>query len=55
MKKADKSDASVALILGDDECSKGVAAVKNLRQASEQEVVPMNALAERINQILAGE
>ena len=55
MKKADKSNASIALILGDDECNQGVAAVKNLRQESEQEMVPMSTLAERINQILAGE
>lgn len=53
MKKADKSGATVALILGEEECSKGVVAVKHLRQAGEQVMVSMDTLAEHINRILA--
>ncbi|MBE9516524.1 MAG: histidine--tRNA ligase [Proteobacteria bacterium] len=53
MKKADKSGAAVALILGDDECNEGVVAVKHLRIKSDQEMVPMNTLAKRLKKILS--
>ncbi|MFA5627314.1 MAG: histidine--tRNA ligase [Thiohalomonadaceae bacterium] len=36
LKRADKSGASLALILGEDEVSKGCAAIKNLREQVEQ-------------------
>ena len=46
MKKADKSGASLALILGDDELEKGVITIKFLREKKEQEVIVMNEVAD---------
>ena len=45
LKKADKSGASLALILGEGELERGVAGVKPLREAVEQQEVPLDALA----------
>ena len=45
MKKADQSGANLALILGEDEMSRGVAAVKFLRQEKEQTEVAISELA----------
>jgi len=45
MKKADKSGASVALILGDEELSKGVVTVKYLREELPQLTVDFDKLA----------
>ena len=45
-KKADKSGARYALILGDGELERGVVGVKPLREAGEQADVPLDALAE---------
>ena len=42
MKKADKSSAKLALILGDDELEKNLITVKYLREKKEQEVIGIN-------------
>ena len=44
-KKADKSNARFALILGDDELSRGEAGLKSLRQEGEQQQVKLTELA----------
>ncbi len=44
-KKADKSNARYALILGDDELARGEAGLKNLRGADEQQQVKLTDLA----------
>ncbi len=46
MKKADKSGAAVALILGEDEVARGEVTVKYLRSGEEQVTVAQSALAE---------
>ena len=45
MKKADQSGAEIALLLGEDEMSRGVASVKFLRQEKEQLEVAISELA----------
>jgi histidyl-tRNA synthetase len=44
LKRADRSGARVALILGDDELARGVATLKPLREATEQHQVPLDEL-----------
>ena len=44
MKRADKSGASVALILGDDECQNQVISVKYLREDRQQEKISQNEI-----------
>lgn len=44
MKKADKSGAEVAFILGDDEIEKNVVAVKYLRARKEQEIIALDKI-----------
>jgi histidyl-tRNA synthetase len=51
-KRADKSGAHYALILGDDELTRGVAALKALRHESAQEECPFNQISERLGQLL---
>ena len=46
IKKADKSGAEIALILGESEMVNGEVAVKFLREAREQETVSLSALIE---------
>ena len=46
MKKADKSGAKLAFILGDDELEKDVVTVKFLREKKEQEVIGLNEVTE---------
>jgi len=48
MKKADKSGASIALILGEDEAEKNTVGVKFLRQDRPQETVDQDQLANLI-------
>lgn len=50
MKKADKSGAKIALILGDDEASQKVVQVKDLRGDTEQQTVAWSDLAEIFTQ-----
>ena len=45
MKRADKSGAAYAVILGDDEMKDGVAQVKSLRVENVQSKIPLNELA----------
>lgn len=47
-KRADKSGAQVALVLGDDEVAQGTVGIKYLRQEREQETVAQAELAQRL-------
>ena len=51
-KKADKSNARYALILGDDELSRGEVGLKPLREAGEQRQVALEGLAETLTALL---
>jgi histidyl-tRNA synthetase len=53
-RRADKSGARIAVILGADEVRQGVAGVKLLCQASEQESVGQGDLAGHIERMLGG-
>ena len=44
LKRADRSGARLAVILGDDELARGVATVKPLRETTEQHEVPLDEL-----------
>jgi len=46
MKKADKSNAAIALLLGEDEISRDAVTVKYLRENKEQQLIPMDDVAE---------
>ena len=46
MKKADKSGAAMALIMGDDELEKNVLTVKFLREKKEQQVIELNNITD---------
>jgi histidyl-tRNA synthetase len=51
-KRADKSGAQLALVLGDDEVARGVVAVKTLRRESAQEECSLERINERLGQLL---
>jgi histidyl-tRNA synthetase len=51
-KRADKSGAHFALILGDDEVARGVVALKALRQDLAQEECPIDRISERLGSLL---
>ena len=51
-KRADRSGASVALILGDDELAAGNIGVKHLRQDVEQRSVPLGGVADVLRDLL---
>jgi histidyl-tRNA synthetase len=51
-KRADKSGAAYALVVGEDEVARGVVAVKALRQEAAQEECPMNQINERLGLLL---
>ena len=53
-RRADKSGAALALIIGDDELARGVAAMKPLRDESGQSECPIEALAAGVEAALAG-
>ncbi len=53
MKKADRSGARLALILGEDEMLAGNIAIKDLRGTGEQQHVKQDELADRLTQMLA--
>jgi len=55
MKKADKSGADYALILGDDELQRGVVALKPLRSGEEQVLVEMTSLVDKMSGLSAAE
>jgi histidyl-tRNA synthetase len=52
LKRADKSGARFAVILGDDEIARGVAGLKPLREESAQGQVGLAELADRLGQAL---
>jgi histidyl-tRNA synthetase len=52
-RRADRSGARLALVLGEDEMERGVAAVKPLRREAEQLEVPLGELAARLPALLA--
>ncbi len=49
-KKADRSGARIALVLGEDELARGVIGIKYLREARDQEQVALNNLANYLQQ-----
>jgi histidyl-tRNA synthetase len=51
-KRADKSGAEFALVLGDDEVARGAVAVKALRRELPQEECPLERISERIGILL---
>lgn len=52
-KRADKSGAAYAVILGDDEVARGTAAVKPLRAAGEQVECPLAELPARLTKLIS--
>ena len=52
MKRADRSGAAFAVILGDDECRSGMTGVKNLRSDEPQQQVAQEALVEHLSRRL---
>lgn len=54
MKRADRSGASVAIILGEDEVARQVAVVKPLRREAEQVSVPVADVGQAVRAFLAG-
>jgi histidyl-tRNA synthetase len=51
-KRADKSGAALALVLGGEEVTRGVVAVKALRQEAAQEECPLERINERLGELL---
>jgi len=51
-KRADKSGAAYALILGEDEVKQGQAQIKPLRHEGEQSAVAFDALADYLTECL---
>jgi len=51
-KRADKSGAPFALVLGDEEVTRGVVGVKALRRESTQEECPVGQISERLGALL---
>ena len=52
MKKADRSGARLALILGEEELNNGVVTVKYLRDNKEQLTVALDSLESELDQLL---
>ena len=52
IKKADKSGARLALILGEDEVAQGTLGLKYLREEREQETLPRTAAIDRLQELL---
>jgi len=52
-KRADKSGARYALVLGEDEAARGIVAIKNLREEQAQEECPIERVAERLGVLLS--
>lgn len=52
IKKADRSGARFALILGDDEAAQGTLGLKYLREEREQETLPRTSAIERLQEFL---
>ncbi|MGA7536454.1 MAG: His/Gly/Thr/Pro-type tRNA ligase C-terminal domain-containing protein, partial [Candidatus Rickettsiella isopodorum] len=54
-KRADKSGARFALILGDDEVKSDTYIIKNLREKSPQEIIPQDQVIQKLQDYLAYE
>ena len=54
LKRADRSGALLALIIGDDESQRGVAAIKRLRAEAEQSECGWDELPTRVAAMLRG-
>jgi histidyl-tRNA synthetase len=54
MKRADRSGARYAVILGDDEVARGIAALKPMREDAEQAEVPLANLGTEVARRVAG-
>ena len=52
MKRADRSGAPIALLLGDDELARGVVALKDLRGGAEQKDVASENLVDELHAIM---
>ena len=52
-KRADRSGAALALVLGEDEIQRGVATIKHLRDNSEQQQVPLDEINKWFNAWMA--
>lgn len=52
LKKADQSGATLALILGEDECQSNTVGIKYLREDRTQDTVAQDALADHLTQVL---
>ena len=52
LKRADKTGAQFAILLGDDEAARGVVAIKALRRELAQEECPINLIGERMGVLL---
>ncbi len=55
LRRADKSDAQVALILGEQEVADGTVAVKPLRDGAQQQVIEASRLHEWLSALMRGE
>lgn len=53
-KRADRSGAAYALVLGEEEVAEGVCQIKDLRGNADQERVARDALPERLSQLIPG-
>jgi histidyl-tRNA synthetase len=51
MKRADRSGARVALLVGDDELARGSVAIKDLRGGTEQRDVPASSIAAELRKL----
>jgi histidyl-tRNA synthetase len=51
-KRADKSGAQFAIVLGEDEVARGVVTLKDLRSESAQEECAVNRISERLGVLL---
>ncbi len=54
MKRADKSGAAIAIILGESEIEQQVATIKYLRTAQEQQSVPFSQVAKLLTELIKG-
>lgn len=54
IKKADKSDARLALLLGDDEINENAVTIKYLRDGKEQQLISMDNIADSVESYLGG-
>ncbi|MXZ88929.1 MAG: histidine--tRNA ligase, partial [Dehalococcoidia bacterium] len=52
LRRANGSGARFAVIIGEDEAARGVAALKDLREEGEQEDVPLGEIAARLGREL---